>query len=55
MITSITFITGTWAIPSEVEGHFMNVGTERSCMVQAFFSELGLGSFMYLSALCVCA
>ncbi len=55
MITSISFIVGTLTIPSDVEGVFLNMGSERSCKAQSFFSQLGLGSLMYLSALCICS
>ena len=50
---NLTFITGTWAIPSGIEDTFWNTGTDATCKAQAFFSQLGLGSQLYLSALCM--
>ena len=53
IIQNLTFITGTWAIPSGIEDTFWNTGTDATCKAQAFFSQLGLGSQLYLSALCM--
>jgi hypothetical protein len=55
MVSNITFIVGTWAMPAEAQGLFvMNIGNEWTCAAQAFFSELGVaGSYSYLSALSI--
>lgn len=54
IIDNLTYFTGTWAMPQDLEGRFMNVGTGLTCRIQAFFSILGYGTYMYLSTLCIC-
>jgi hypothetical protein len=53
ILRNLTFIVGTCAIPVNVEGYFMNVGNMASCKTQAFLSQLGVGVFIYLAALCI--
>jgi len=53
IIRNLTFLVGTWAIPSNLEGYFMNLGNVATCKAEAFFAELSSGVLLYVAAICL--
>lgn len=51
LVRCLTYLAGTWMIPSGTEGVFMATGTDATCAVQSFIAQLGFAAPLYVSAI----
>lgn len=49
IIRSCSYVAGTWMMPKGTEGVHMPLGTESTCAIQAFVSQLGFAPLYIVS------